>query len=141
MYSALSIAKYIISYGLTHDKPVTNLKLQKLLYYLWIEYYKSTRKFLFEDNICAWPLGPVVPEVYFEYCSYAGATINQPEKFDIEQADRCLLDSILEKYIKYTAGKLVSLSHEAGKPWEEVYSDGFGNRQVIPFRKIIDLEC
>ena len=41
-YSAVDIAKYIVSYCSGKHRPVSNLKLQKMLYYTWIDYYKKT---------------------------------------------------------------------------------------------------
>ena len=43
-YTASDIAKYIVSYCFRKRKPVSNLKLQKMLYYMWIEYYKRLKK-------------------------------------------------------------------------------------------------
>ena len=76
-FQVMDVAKYIINYCTEQGKPVSNLKLQKMLYYLWIDYYKNTSEYLFDEDICAWPFGPVVPSVYFEYCSYAGAPITK----------------------------------------------------------------
>ena len=41
-YTAVDIAKYIVSYCSGKHRPVSNLKLQKMLYYTWIDYYKKT---------------------------------------------------------------------------------------------------
>ena len=77
MYDAVSVAKYVINYCMKKAAPVTNLKLQKILYYLWIEFYKATGKPLFNNTIRAWPLGPVVPDVYDRFCAYGGLPIRQ----------------------------------------------------------------
>ena len=66
-YSAVDIAKYIVSYCSGKHRPVSNLKLQKMLYYTWIDYYKKTGTALFFNEICAWQLGPVVPDAYYEF--------------------------------------------------------------------------
>ena len=76
MYSAVDVAKYIVSYSTQQGKSISNLKLQKMLYYLWVDYYKSTGRELYVDDICAWQFGPVVPDVYYEFCSYAGTPIS-----------------------------------------------------------------
>ena len=64
------MAKYIISRCSELRNPVSNLKLQKMLYFIWIEFYKHTGRMLFLDDICAWQLGPAVPIVYYEFCQY-----------------------------------------------------------------------
>ena len=69
-YKVLEVAKYIISRCSELRNPVSNLKLQKMLYFIWIEFYKHTGRTLFLDDICAWQLGPAVPIVYYEFCQY-----------------------------------------------------------------------
>ena len=34
MYKAMDIAQYVVNYSIEKDNPVSNLKLQKLLYYI-----------------------------------------------------------------------------------------------------------
>ena len=75
MFDAVTIARYIVDYCTKNNTPITNLKLQKLLYYVWIDYYKATNKPLFSNYICAWPLGPVVVDAYDEFCVYGGLNI------------------------------------------------------------------
>lgn len=140
-YSALEIAKYIISYCTRQKKPISNLKLQQLLYYAWIDYYKETSKELFPDRIFAWQAGPVIPETYYEFCSYAGKPITKEYSVKLDNTDKPIVDSIIEKYIPITASALVSRSHEEGRPWDLVYKDGYGNRDEIPFHLIKIKEC
>ncbi len=72
LYPAQYVADYTISYCTRAKKPISNLKLQKMLYFLWVDYYKKTKCELYLDDICAWKLGPVVPNVYYNFCLYAG---------------------------------------------------------------------
>ena len=66
MANALNIAKYLIGLGQKYNRKVDNLRLQKLLYYAWGTYWYENQQELFCENIEAWPLGPVVREVYVE---------------------------------------------------------------------------
>ncbi|MGI5933430.1 MAG: Panacea domain-containing protein [Lawsonibacter sp.] len=140
-YTAKNIAHYIVTYCEKKNRPVSNLKLQKMLYFLWIEYFKHTRCELYLDDICAWKLGPVVPDVYYEFCSYAGMPISVELPFSIDEQDVDVLDATIEKYLPMAASTLVDKTHAKGKPWDIVYKDGLGNRDVIPFSLIKDLEC
>lgn len=140
-YPAQYVADYIVSCCTQANRPVSNLKLQKILYFLWIDYFQETKNELYLDDICAWKLGPVVPSVYYNFCSYAGTPITLDPPNRIEQADIGLLNSIIKKYIPTPASFLVDRTHEKGKPWDIVYQDGIGNRAVIPFSLIKDLEC
>lgn len=56
---ASELAKYIVTESTLLDKAVSNLKLQKLLYFLWVDYYNQKGKYLYQDDICAWQFGPV----------------------------------------------------------------------------------
>ncbi len=140
LYSAIEVAKYVISYCTKKNRPVSNLKLQKMLYYTWIDYYKKTQNALFLDDICAWQLGPVVPDVYYEYCSYAGTPIIEEYDINLLAEDQVLINSIIENYLYVSASSLVSRSHKKGGAWDRVYQDGLGNRDVIPFALIQEVE-
>lgn len=142
-YKALEIAKYIITYCQVNDFRISNLKLQKLLYYTWIGFYKVTEKALFDDEICAWQFGPVVPEVYYEFCSYAGISISLPYECnaDLSEYEKGILDNTLSEFANLSASVLVERTHSKGKPWDVIYENGAGNRSVIPFALIIEKEC
>lgn len=141
-YTAIDVAKYIIMYCHKHKRPVSNLKLQKVLYYAWIEYYKETQSELYLDEICAWQLGPVVTNVYYEFCFYAGTPIpNDNYNVCLEKDDETILDRILDKYVSIPASVLVDRTHRRGMPWDIVFQNGLGNRDVIPFSLIKEKEC
>lgn len=139
-YSAMEIAEYIITACYNLDNPISNLKLQKMLYYLWVDFYKLTGRRLFLDNICAWQLGPVVPEVYYEFCSYAGNPIRLIYFITISEADVEILSGIVNKYLPIPANELVNETHASGSAWDIIYQNGLGNRKVIPFDLIIAKE-
>jgi len=142
MYKAIDIAKYTVTYCNKKEKAISNLKLQKIMYYLWIDYYKKLKKSLFDDEICAWQLGPVVPNVYYEFCSFAGIPILREYDIDnISCEDRDIINDIIEKYIDQSPSSLVSKTHESGKPWDKIYKGGEGLRNPIPFDLIKELEC
>jgi len=76
---AIDIANYIIEYyNETLEKPINNLKLQKLLYYIQAMWITEKQKLLFNDDIEKWKYGPVVPNVYFEFRHYGKNPIKAP---------------------------------------------------------------
>ena len=81
MYSAMQIAKYTINKCTTEGHPISNLQLQKILYYIQRELLQSGIDG-FEDEIQAWQFGPVVPEVYRQYCGFGAIPIRM--KYDVE---------------------------------------------------------
>ncbi|HIY13576.1 MAG TPA: DUF4065 domain-containing protein [Candidatus Agathobaculum merdipullorum] len=144
MYLAKQVAQYIINKCSVEERPVSNLKLQKLLYFAWIEYRKRTGKKLFDDKIYAWQFGPVVPEVYYDYCAYGGMDIDRrydSSQIGITESDAEVLDASLAEYLNYSVSRLVSKTHERGKPWHQVYVEQGGIKQEIPFSLIEQMEC
>lgn len=139
-YSAMEVARYIITRCSKKGRAISNLKLQKMLYFLWVDYYKKTSRKLFFDDICAWQLGPVVPEVYYEYCSYGGRPISAEYASEIKKNDQWILDDLIDDYIDVPASVLVSRTHKSGSAWDRIYKNGLGNRKIIPFSLIIDRE-
>lgn len=140
-YSAVDVAKYIVTYSNQKSKPVSNLKLQKILYFAWIDYFKQKNSYLFEDHICAWGFGPVVPAVYRRFCIYAGEPISREYDVEIEPVDTDVLNGIIDQYLDLSASKLVDMSHEENRSWHQVYNNGEGKQAVIPFPLIKELEC
>lgn len=140
-YPATTIAEYLLHYCTSIKRPISNLKLQKMLYFLWVDYYKATGRYLYHDEVCAWQLGPVVPSVYYEYSSYAGQAIEVTDSPEIGENDRPVIDNVIEKYLNISASTLVNRTHEEGRPWSQIYKNGVGLRQTIPFPLIIRLEC
>ena len=143
-FQVMDVARYIINYCTEQVIFVSNLKLQKMLYYLWIDYYQNTNEYLFDEDICAWPFGPVVPNVYYEYCSYAGTPI--AKKYDdlnnIFNNDITIeINNLINKYIDCTPNQLVNKSHESGLPWDIIYNQNKGYKEIIPFDLIVELEC
>ncbi len=139
MNKALNVANFIISYGTKRAEPITNLRLQKLLYFTWVGYFKAHCSYLFNDFMFAWQFGPVVPSVYYEYCPYGGMPID-PITDDFSH-DYDILCPILDDYLAIPTSKLVAMTHEPGKPWDCIYKKGIGNGKIIPFDLIKRLEC
>lgn len=141
-YNAEDIARVLIREYIKLGSPTTNMKLQKVLYYSWVEYYQKTKKHLFEDKIYAWKFGPVVRDVYFNYRMFAAMPITSCKEpgVNIDDDTTRFLSDFASRYKDRTAGGLVFDAHRDGSPWHEVYKDGEKNI-VIPFDRIIDIEC
>lgn len=77
MYTALSVARYIIDYCNEIGRGISNLKLQKILYFVQAQFLVSTSNNApcFSDPIEEWDFGPLVPSVYHHYKVYGSAII------------------------------------------------------------------
>jgi len=133
LYSAMAVANYIIDLCSKMENPISNLRLQKMLYFAWVDYYRETGHYLFYDPMYAWQLGPVVPEVYYEYCPYGGRPINLMCESEIKPKDEEILKDIVEKYKLVPVSELVERTHKPETAWSKVYNGGEGNKKVIPF--------
>ncbi|MBO3420196.1 Panacea domain-containing protein [Clostridium perfringens] len=128
MYEAIEIAKYIINKCIEYNRPVSNLQLQKILYYVQGEYIKITGgDILFNDKIEAWTYGPVVPSVYYEFNCFSSSDINLIyDVKDIEFRIREIIDPIIEEKSLLSAWKLVENTHNE-IPWKTSYEEGRNN--------------
>jgi uncharacterized phage-associated protein len=100
---------------------LSNLKLQKLLYYAQGFHLALHGTPLFGDPIQAWAHGPVVPSVYHRYKAHGSGAIPGPSSFDPDRYDgevRSLLDEILQVYGQFSAWKLRDMTH-VEPPWAE----------------------
>ena len=122
MYNALDIAKYLITLASPEEEDlITNLKLQKLLYYAQGFHLALFGKPLFSERIEAWQYGPVVPEIYRFYKQYGSNSLPQPDNFNIDEYDeetQELLNEVYEVYGQYTAPTLMRFTHQE-IPWKE----------------------
>jgi uncharacterized phage-associated protein len=103
---------------------ISNLKLQKLLYYAQGFHLALYGQPLFTEAIEAWTHGPVVPEVYHAYKNYSSNAIPIPDDIDFSQYDeqtRELLDEVYRVYGQFSAWKLRNMTHDE-EPWKDAYA-------------------
>lgn len=124
MYDAIDVAKYIILFCKEHGYSISNLKLQKLLYFVQAQFLITLNLPAFEEDIEAWDFGPVVPIVYQHYKIWGNSEIplldarNARER--IYNKHQKIMDDILKECAPYTASALVDITHHQ-KPWSDVY--------------------
>lgn len=71
----ISIGNTILQKAFEEKVSVTPMKLQKLMYCLYKEYYKTTKKPLFGERFEAWRYGPVLPSIYIAFKKYGANPI------------------------------------------------------------------
>lgn len=133
---AIEIAEYMVSICVEDKKPISNLQLQKILYYVQKCYLKKDRNSpAFDDSIEAWQFGPVVPAVYYRFSGFGAMpiTFKYPyTEFDISQEDLAIIRDITESKRECDPWELVGETHKLGGAWNKVYKNGTGLRKVIP---------
>lgn len=133
---ALEIAKYVIEEALTKGFPVSNLKLQKMLYFIQgvmlIEYEERA----FDEKIEAWQYGPVVPDVYFAYSSYGASPIllRYPD-IDLNVRVQVAANVVIDSFLKKSAFALVNETHKEGSPWDKAYHSGDKEIRIADIRE------
>lgn len=134
MYKARSIARYIIQRCNEQNKAISNLKLQKMLYFVQAEFLVAKGQPCFADKIEAWDFGPVVPEVYREYKIFGSANIPVIGRWlyptSLSADDRKLVDGIIDECAQYSASDLVEITHNQS-PWMDAYIPG-RNQEILP---------
>ena len=118
-YKALDIANKIISKtDLEHGDTISNLKLQKMMYYqqgFHLAYFGTP---LFDEDIVAWQYGPVVPSVYQEYKSFESNSIStSKECISLSDDEEELFNNVYEEYNQFSAVALMKMTHEES-PWK-----------------------
>lgn len=136
MYSAKDIAELVINWYNDRNLPITNLRLQKLLYFLQGEFLKERNTRLIREDFYAWQLGPVIPSVYSEYAIYSSIQIPRIANLSINIPDdvRSVIDRILQKYARRSTWDLVDITHTQD-PWKYNFQI-FGNKSIIPYADI-----
>lgn len=129
-YSAIDIANYFLykaQIATEEDQElISNLKLQKLVYYAQGLHLAEYGEPLFSERIEAWMYGPVIPDLYHHYKKYGSDGIRADVNFDplsIDQETREFLDDIYEVFGQFTAVRLMKVTH-SDKCWLDA---GIGN--------------
>jgi len=119
-YDVERIAEKILAKASSSDYEdlISNLKLQKLLYYMQGFHLAYFDKPLFADEMEAWMYGPVVPKVYEKYKDHGTAGIEfEGEVIQLEPKEEALFNEVYRVYGTYSAIGLMNLTHSE-MPWK-----------------------
>ena len=139
MASVHDVANYILHKGSQVEGVgnITNLKLQKLVYYVQGFHTVMLEKPAFDERMEAWLHGPVVPDLYHRVKAFGNSPISVPEDFDeatIDEQSAELIDEVLSVYGSFSAWQLRNLTHEE-TPWLKNYDEETGANE-IPLRDL-----
>lgn len=125
-YPVLEIAnKIIANTDASQGEIISNLKLQKMLYYMQGFFIAVYDKKLFDNEIEAWQYGPVVRDAYNHFRSFgAGAiTLNGDEKIaELSKDENELFQEVMIEYGQFSAIKLMNMTHSE-LPWKKVFNE------------------
>jgi uncharacterized phage-associated protein len=128
-----SVANLLLEIAEEQRRPITNLALQKLLYFAHAIFLVETGKPLVSGYFEAWQYGPVHPAVYKAFQEAGDKPItSRASRTDIvtgarsplpappSEAIRDICLRIMTQYGRLTAGRLVDISHAKNAPWHYI---------------------
>lgn len=138
MYDVIEVAKFVISYCMGKGTPVSNLQLQKILYYLQV-YCRRNGVDLLRQDIYAWQHGPVVPEAYYRFSGYGASKIQNLYSTEIESQVQDMIQPVIEKLRKIAPWELVNMTRRQMMPWDRVYNGKVDSTGLID-RRMLDMD-
>lgn len=138
-YRVMTIAKWYAAWAEANEADLSNLKLQKILYYAQGHHLGETGEPLFNEPIFAWAHGPVIPDVYHEFKHFGSGDIalSDSDPFDWDEVDEDTTDYLIriwDAYGGFGAWRLRNMTHNEA-PWREAF-DPDGRNIVIPPERI-----
>lgn len=123
MLDCREVAKYFIirAYQDGRDTDMTNMKVQKLLYYAQSLHLTLFDEMLFDEEIQAWRYGPVCPPAYRFYSQFEGEQLPIPdisEIISISDEQKKLLEEVWDYFGIHHAYVLSSMTH-LEFPWKK----------------------
>lgn len=140
-----AVCNLILDEADRNGRQVTNLALQKLLYFAHGLYLVDTTKPLVTGFFEAWRYGPVHPTAYHAFkCEGADpirirADIRDPfggvrlVPACTDQTVTALIRRIVSTYGAMTAGRLVEVSHAKNGPWAHIVNEA-GTKTILGLR-------
>ncbi|MDO7884269.1 Panacea domain-containing protein [Hymenobacter cheonanensis] len=125
--TARDVAEYLLRLSDEEANDITNLKLQKLVYYVQGFSLAAYDEKLFDEPIQAWRYGPVVADLYHYYKDNGSQVIFPDPSYEFTQdftpEQEELMKEVNNIYGQYSGVKLMHLTHEE-RPWMEAQEKG-----------------
>jgi uncharacterized phage-associated protein len=145
-YPASLIAYAFVLKGISEGNPVTQMKLQKIVYFAQGVHLNLFDKPLVREVFQAWKFGPVIPDIYRIFKFYGSKPITDTDylfSIDDYSSNISNLDSGAREAIDMTwdatkdinAIQLSNWTHEPESPWAKHYAEGTSD-SVIPNEEI-----
>jgi uncharacterized phage-associated protein len=130
-----AVANYVLDFCDAKGRQLTNLSLQKVVYFCHVWVLLDFNKPLVKQEFEAWEFGPVLQYLYREFKEYGDAAISgRAKKLEPSSGARVVvrdeipkqisgyLEKILDFYTRLSASQLVSMSHVNDGPWDQVWN-------------------
>lgn len=135
-YQVSDIANYFLFKAEQDGQELlSNMKLQKMIYYAQGLHLAIDEGPLFHDEMEAWTYGPVAPAIYHKYKEFGSGGIPPDDDFDsniIDDDTREFLDEVFDVFGQFSAIRLMDLSHS-----DQCWIDA-GNGNVISHQSMAE---
>lgn len=156
-YSVEDVSRCVVESSFSHDLSISNLRLQKLLYFLQgFRLVDSDGTVgLFKENIVAWKFGPVVKESYFLFNKYGRSPITDYSSVSkiefndgkvtilhsqwvnpLKDRDKDFVSKVILGLKNFKDSRLVSITHDEDGPWARNFDLDESN--IIPSKEIYE---
>lgn len=131
-FDPTAVANYIVEYANDTNKGITNLKLQKILFFIQAAFLTENNDSFMDVKFSRWQYGPVAKDVYYNFKDRGAQqiiekaevlntndfTFSVPELNEITGEIRAKLNNYVDNLLSYTARDLVQETHD-----ESIWSD------------------
>lgn len=134
-YDVRAIANFVLDLAEERGQTLSNLSINKIVFFLHAYFLAQFDRPLVSAKIEAWKYGPVFRELYREFKIFEDGPILErayrisPESGTKElcqcvlpENEKIFLEEFGRKFVSLSASALVSISHEAGSPWDQVWN-------------------
>lgn len=133
IYDYTEIADYVICYSNKNGIYMSNLKLQKIMYFIQNKLLNNYSGM--KATFIVWENGPTIKLLYNSFSGFGSSQLfilNAPKHFNILEHDRKIIDAILEKTKNVNPMKLVDISRNVNNSWNKIYRNKLGYGEIIP---------
>src|SRR6266404_1425493 len=125
MYEARKVCNYLLARYDAQRFDLTNLRLNKLLFFIHAASLTTSKDGLIRNHFEAWQYGPVIRPVFETFKKHGDHWITEPATFldyatgnvkpisfdDIAPSDAQTINEVFSEYSRFSSGQLVALSH------------------------------
>jgi uncharacterized phage-associated protein len=129
-FSPHSVANAFLEIAKKHNKPLTNMQVQKLVYFAhgWNLAIKDEP--LIDTPVKAWNFGPVISPLYKALKKYGNGVVTEKVLRNGEEVaaahgewEDSLFKRVWEVYGQLTGGQMSTLTHQEGSPWAVTFKE------------------
>jgi hypothetical protein len=122
-YDVIELSEKLVELASELDLSISNLQLQKILYYVQGNYLKTYKRKAFKETIECWEYGPVVKRAWKFFSYYGQEPIKKfGNTIKLRNDEIALFKKILEDCLNLNVWDLVEKTHMEF-PWKNAYDN------------------